>query len=118
MPPAGSSALAGGFHRGAGAIPHRRQQTKGFPMSKRKRPKPVIGLTTLACSVQTSPSGTSTFLDVTFKCSFAADAKPVEGTSISIKKKEWRSVERLAEASYLDIFKLLAEQQRAYPMRK
>jgi hypothetical protein len=87
-------------------------------MSKRKKPKPVIDLTTLACTVRTSPSLTATFLDVTFKCAFAADAKPVEGSSISIKRKEWRSVERLAEASHLEIFRLLAKQQRADRTRK
>ena len=80
-------------------------------MSERKQPKPVIDLTTVACTVHTSPSGTATFLDVTFKCAFAADSKPVEGTSISIKREEWHSVVQLAEASYLEIGKLLTKQQ-------
>ncbi|HUA82820.1 MAG TPA: hypothetical protein VMB85_03105 [Bryobacteraceae bacterium] len=87
-------------------------------MSKRKKPKPVIDLTTLASTVETSASGTATFLEVIFKCAFAPDAKPVEGTSISIKRKELRDVARLAEASYLNIFKRLAEQQRAAKTRK
>ena len=87
-------------------------------MATRKQSKPVIRLTPLGCDVRRSPNLKATFLDVTFKCTFAADVEPVEGTSISIESGELLTVVQLAEASYREIGKLLAEQQRAARTRK
>ena len=81
-------------------------------MSKRKQSRPVIDLTALGSIVRTSPNGKATFLDVTFRCDFGADAEPVEGISISIESRELLTVVQLAEASYLEIGKLLAKQKR------
>ena len=82
-------------------------------MSKRHS-KPVIDLKPLRGSVRKSPDGKTSFLEVTFSCSFAQDAEPLEGTSISIERGKFLTVAQLAEAAYLQIGMLLAEQQRDY----
>jgi len=83
-------------------------------MSKRQQSKPVIDLKPLRGSVRTSSDGKTTFLDVTFRCAFAPDAEPLEGTSISIERGKFRTVVELAEAAYLQIGMLLAGLQRDY----
>jgi hypothetical protein len=78
-------------------------------MSERDQLRPIISLEPLDGTVRSSPDGKETFLDVTFKCSFAGDAEPIEGTSISIKNGELLTLVELAEAAYLRIGELLAD---------
>ena len=81
-------------------------------MSERHQSRPVIDLKPLHGNVRKSPDGKTTFLDVTFSCAFAQDAEPLEGTSISIERGKFLTFVQLAEAAYLHIGMLLAEQQR------
>jgi hypothetical protein len=83
-------------------------------MSKQQQSKPIIDLKPLRGNVRKSSDGKTTYLDVTFRCAFAQDAEPLEGTSISIERGKFLTVEGLAEAAYLQIGMLLAEQQRDY----
>ena len=83
-------------------------------MANRQQSKPIIDLTPHSGNVRTSSDGKTTFLDVTFRCAFAQDAEPLEGTSISIEGGKFRTVAELAEAAYLQIGMLLAGLQRDY----
>lgn len=83
-------------------------------MSEHQQSKPIIDLKPLRGSVRKSSDGKTTFLDVTFSCAFSQDAQPLEGTSISIERGKFLTVVQLAEAAYLQIGMLLAEQQRDY----
>jgi hypothetical protein len=83
-------------------------------MSVRQQSRPIIDLKPLRGNVRQSPDGKTTFLEVTFSCSFARDAEPLEGTSISIERGKFRTVAELADASYLQIAMLLAGLQRDY----
>jgi hypothetical protein len=83
-------------------------------MSERQQSKPIIDLKPLRGNVRKSSDGKTTFLDVTFSCAFAQDAEPLEGTSISIERGKFLTLEELAEAAYLEIGMLLAATQREY----
>ena len=78
-------------------------------MSERSQLRPIINLEPLGGYVRTSPDGKATLLDVTFACSFAWDAEPIEGTSIRIKNAELLTLLQFVEAAYLWIGELLAE---------
>jgi hypothetical protein len=78
-------------------------------MSERSQLQPIISLELLGGYVRTSPDGKATLLDVTFACSFAWDAEPIEGTSIRIKNAESLTLLQLVEAASLWIFELLAD---------
>jgi len=78
-------------------------------MSACSQSRPIIRLEPLGGTVRTSPDGNATLLDVTFECSFARDAEPIEGTSIIIENAESLTPVQLAEAAYLWIGGLLAE---------
>jgi hypothetical protein len=81
-------------------------------MPERSQSRPIIDLTPLSGNVRTSSDGKTTFLDLTFRCAFAQDAEPLEGTSISIERGKFLTVVQLAEAAYLQIGELLAGLQR------
>jgi hypothetical protein len=78
-------------------------------MSDCSQLRPIISLEPVGGSVRTSPDGKATLLDVTFECSFAWDAEPIEGTSIIIKNAQLPTLLELAEAAYLSIYELLAD---------
>ena len=78
-------------------------------MSERSQLRPIISLEPLGGYVRTSPDGKAMLLDVTFQCSFAWDAEPIEGTSITIKNAKLPTLVQLAEAAYLWIGELLAD---------
>jgi hypothetical protein len=84
-------------------------------MTQTSKPRPIISLTALGGAVRTSENGKHTYLDVTFKCAFAADEEGIGGSDISIGSGEMYSVAQLAQTAYIAIVKLLADQEEQQP---
>lgn len=78
-------------------------------MSKASKQRP-ISLQAICGDVRVSPSGTATFLDITFKCAFTNRKEIVSDSVVRVSRKELSNVQQLAEAAHGTICELLTKQ--------